>query len=549
MPAETTVYVADTIRTMNDSQPEATAVAIRDGKILGVGTQEEVQGWDPDTITKKFSNKTILPGFIEAHAHSFLGHLWEKPYVGYFDRTRPDGTVAPGSKSIDELVSRLQQIESEMKIPEQPLLAWGIESVYFDEPVTAEVLDRVSTTRPIFIAHLNFHVATVNTATLENENITSETNVEGVEKGLDGEPTGILRESNALTLPADYAREVFAGADMQDMMLNFAKAARTGGCTTVADLAGLYPHAPELVNAWQNVVANPDYPTRVVLIGAEGQGMSHKESANKLVELSQKSTDKLQVGDIKVFLDGSIQGYTAKLSWPHYYDGESNGIWDLPPKTDELAEVLLPYHKAGLRIHCHCNGDKAVEAFLDAIEEVQRQAPQPKPQHTIEHCQVASSDQYRRMKDLGISANIFSNHIYYYGDQHYEKTLGPTRAKQMNASGTAEKTGIRYSLHSDAPVTPLNQLRTAWCAVNRKTASGRTLGENEQISVEEALKAVTVGAAQILEMDDEIGSIEPGKRADFTVLEHDPHSVDPKNLKDIPIWGTIVGGNEFPNSG
>jgi predicted amidohydrolase YtcJ len=115
----------------------------------------------------------------------------------------------------------------------------------------------------------------------------------------------------------------------------------------------------------------------------------------------------------------------------------------------------------------------------------------------------------------------------------------------MDATATAKRLGVHFAIHSDAPVTPLGPLFTAWCAVNRKTASGRTLGEQEKISVADALHAVTIGAAYTLKLDHLVGSIESGKFADFAVLEDNPYEVAPENLKDVQVWGTVVGGMPF----
>jgi len=142
-------------------------------------------------------------------------------------------------------------------------------------------------------------------------------------------------------------------------------------------------------------------------------------------------------------------------------------------------------------------------------------------------------------------ANIFSNHIWYWGDQHHDITIGPERARRMDSAAAAERAGVSFSLHSDANVTPLGHLHTMWCAVNRVTPSGRILGENERISAKSALHSVTLGSAYQLHLDDEFGSIECGKAADFSVLEDNPLSVDPMEIKDIGVWGTVVGGVPF----
>jgi hypothetical protein len=155
---------------------------------------------------------------------------------------------------------------------------------------------------------------------------------------------------------------------------------------------------------------------------------------------------------------------------------------------------------------------------------------------------MADTAQFRRMAALGICANLFANHIYYWGDQHYAITLGADRASRLNACQTAIDTGVNFAIHSDAPVTPLAPLFTAWCAVNRLTTNGRVLGPAQCIGVKDALWAITQGAAYTLKMDHLVGSIEPGKFADFAVLEDDPTEVNATSLKDIGVWGTITGG-------
>jgi hypothetical protein len=149
------------------------------------------------------------------------------------------------------------------------------------------------------------------------------------------------------------------------------------------------------------------------------------------------------------------------------------------------------------------------------------------------------------MKNMDMCVNLFANHHFYWGDEHYRLTVGPERANRMNACHTALEMGVPMAIHSDAPITPLGPLFTAWCAVNRLTVSGRIQGEGEKISVQDALYAITLGAAYTLHLDSEIGSIEIGKKADFAVLEHDPTDISGENLKDIKIWGTVQGGRIF----
>jgi predicted amidohydrolase YtcJ len=279
-------------------------------------------------------------------------------------------------------------------------------------------------------------------------------------------------------------------------------------------------------------------------LGKGGAGGDPQVGIDYLRHVHGRDTERLRTGAVKVFVDGSIQGFTARLNWPGYHNGRPNGLFHTAPEA--LKETLLPFHTAGFQIHLHTNGDEAIDAALDSIEAVLAEAPRWDHRHTLEHTQMATPVQFRRMLALGVCANLFPNHIYYWGDVHYTTTLGPTRAARMNAAGTALRSGVTFAFHADPGVTPLDPLFSVWAAVNRRTASGRVLGEGERIGVADALRAVTLGPAQLLKLDHELGSIEPGKRADFTVLEDDPLAVPPEALKDVRVWGTVVGGTPYP---
>ncbi len=183
-----------------------------------------------------------------------------------------------------------------------------------------------------------------------------------------------------------------------------------------------------------------------------------------------QSTDTVRFGHVKLVLDGSIQGFTARLNPPGYLGDRPNGQWLFPP--EQVEPRLGAFHDAGLCVHIHCNGDQAVDVVLDAAEAVLTANPRPDHRHTIQHCQLATTAQYRRMAALGLCANLFANHTFYWGDQHRDVTVGPDRAARMNAAATALAHGVPLSLHSDAAVTPLGPLHVAWCAVERRTATG-----------------------------------------------------------------------------
>jgi predicted amidohydrolase YtcJ len=317
----------------------------------------------------------------------------------------------------------------------------------------------------------------------------------------------------------------FAAGQEEAGIWNFGRVAQLAGVTTATDLVNDLNETG--VANLRKVTADPAFPLRIVP-AFRGFDADAGKGVETVLRLVKSTTDKLRFGLVKLVIDGSIQGFTARLKWPGYFNGGPNGLWLMPPQ--QLADILLAYHRAGLQVHIHTNGDEASEVALDAIEQVLSRQPRWDHRHTLQHCQMADASQFQRMANLGVCANLFSNHIYYWGDAHYAQTMGPDRANRMDAAGTARRFGVHFALHSDAPITPLGPLFTAWCAVNRKTASGRVLGDGERIAVADALHAITLGAAYTLKLDHEIGSIEAGKRADFAVLEDDPLAVAPDAL-------------------
>lgn len=549
MTSPITIFNAKKIITMNPAQPEATAVAVRDGRILGVGSVDELAVWGSHEVNDTFADKILLPGFVEAHSHTTVGGFWKYPYVGHFDRAAPDGTLWPGCQSVAAIIERLKEAEAKLSDPEEPLIAWGLDPIYFPgENVRAAELDQVSETRPVYVHHISGHIVSVNSALMRQEGIGPETELEGVVKDSNGLPVGELQGPPAFMSARSAFQRLWASFNSDEAKWNFGQIARNAGVATATEL-GASAFTLETIESWQRVVNDPDFPARMVIAYSTRFGGPNdpEEMAAQALSMAAHSSDKLRLGSVsKIWVDGSIQGFTARLRWPHYLDG-SNGLWYVAP--ERFKEELLAYHKAGLTVHVHVNGDEATDLFLDTLEQVLIEAPRPDHRHTAQHNQLAGADQFRRMAKLGMSANMFINHIYYWGDQHVTETVGPERARRMNALATAKREGVQFSMHSDDMVTPLGGLMLVWCAVNRVTASGQVLGEEERISVYDALRAVTVEAAYQLKMDHEVGTIEAGKLADFVVLEQDPFEVDPMALKDIPVWGTVVGGKLFAAAG
>ncbi|MGE0286366.1 MAG: amidohydrolase [Bradyrhizobium sp.] len=539
-----TIHEARRILTFNPARPAAAHVAVRDGRILGAGRLEELAGWGDYRLDRTFADKVLMPGLVEGHSHVAEGVQWRFVYCGYFDRTDPDGKVWSGLKSIEEVVARLQQANAAASDPSLPLTGWALDPIYFDNRrMTRKDLDRVSTTRPIGIMHASGHIMNVNSKALELAGMLRRgINHPGIPLDDEGLPTGEMKGPEAMTPLGPHVGldRGLLSADEPGLRA-FARLCVRAGVTTAADLANLLPQPA--VDMMLRVTAEQDFPARIVPLRIARE-ISPVELVDRVLELGRLSTDRLRLGKIKVVVDGSIQGFSARLKAPGYYNGAPNGLWYVAP--EQLREILERSLVAGVQVHCHTNGDEATDLVLDMLELALRKHPSPNHRFTLQHCQLANAAQFRRMRALGMCVNLFPNHHFYWGDQHYALTVGPERAERMNACATALANGVPMAIHSDAPVTPLGPLFTAWCAVNRRTASGRVLGEHERISVADALRTITLGAAFTLGLDDEIGSIECGKRADFAVLEDDPTEIGSERLKDVRIWGTVLGGRIFP---
>ncbi|MEM9549963.1 MAG: amidohydrolase [Pseudomonadota bacterium] len=532
------VFRAAKIITMDPNRPQATHVAVRDGRVLAVGDADCAEPWGPAEHEDRFADHVILPGLIEAHAHVMAGGIWDYTYCGHYARTAPDGVIWDGVGDYDAVISRLREVAS--RTPKgDPIIGWGIEPSFLDgRRLDKGHLDHVSTEHPVVVAHSNFHVMAANSAALALAGFDAGTNIEGVIKGPDGAPSGELQEFAAMRPVVDATGFDFLNMSTERSLRAYGQIARLCGVTTVADLlSNLVENEVAMV---EHVVNDPAFPARYVPVMNAMSGDPEAEAARARA-LRARSTDKLSLGRAKLFTDGAIQGYTAKLKWPGYLTGTDHGIWNM--EEDHYRAAVEALHRAGVKTHIHTNGDAASEFAIDVYEEVMLKYPNPDLRHTLEHVQLATRDQFKRMRALGLTCNIFGNHIHYFGDIHWTRTLGPDRASRMNACRDAvEIFDGDFAIHSDAPITPMAPLVTAWAAVNRVTAGGRVLGTSQQITVPQALHCITLGAAHVLKLDHVVGSIQTGKFADFCVLAEDPLAIDPMALRDVGIVATVLGG-------
>ena len=538
---QATLFSARRVITMDPSRPEATHVLVSpEGRILAVGTPGDMGEWGEWGEVRRddrFADKVLMPGFVEGHAHLMEGSVWRFTYLGHYDRVAPDGRLWAGITDTDALVARLRDRAGELG--EGPVVGWGFDPLFVPgERLTRLDLDRVSTTRPVVVLHSNMHLLTANSVAMDLAGFGPETDIPGVIRTPDGALHGELHEMGAMFPVMRRVGATFRsmGGD-PDAIWNFARSACRAGVTTATDL--LNDLGDEVLEGMLEQTGDAAYPLRIVPM-LSAMAMPPAEVASRALALRARSTDRVRLGGVKIVTDGSIQGFTAQMNPPGYYRGTANGIWNIAPEA--LFAMVDDLNRHGVQMHIHVNGDGASLLAIEALEAALGAQFRPDHRHVLQHCQMADRAQLRRIRALQVCVNLFANHLYYFGDKHYEITMGPERACRMNPCASALEMGIPLAIHSDAPITPLAPLVTAWCAINRRTDSGRQLGTSECITLDQALHAITLGAAFTLKLDAEIGSIEVGKRADFAVLEDDPYAVGPEHLREVRVWGTVQGG-------
>ena len=398
--------------------------------------------------------------------------------------------------------------------------------------------------------HISAHVAAVNSKGLEALGLTdsSENPTGGVlRRDAEGRLDGVLEEEamrpvlRAALLPSllegllatRRAAATYLAAGVTTAQNGAAQREQLGGLALLSSL-GLLP---------LRLVVWPEGETALALLDGS---------------LGVRPTDPrwMRIGAAKLVADGSIQAYTAYLTEPYFVppgkDTAFRGYPRIPRAT--LFEDVRRLHAAGWQIAVHGNGDAAIDDILDAFEAAQLHAPRADSRHVIVHAQMARPDQLDRMTALGIVPSFFELHTYYWGDRHRDRFLGPDRAARISPLEDAHDRGLRFTLHADTPVVPMEPLRIVAAAVTRRTASGAILGERERIGVMDALRAVTIDAAFQHFQDDELGSLEPGKLADMVILDRSPLD-DPEHIETIRVMETFVGGRRvyqchpLPNDG
>ena len=522
------------IRTMDAAGKKAQAVAVKNGRIIDIGSDMQViQLVGPQTKRIDLQGKTVLPGFIDAHEHfSFFGESLLMVDLTY-----------PGSKSIEDMKSKLNAAAK--KLPKgEWIRGLGYDDTKMAEGrmLTREDLDEAAPDHPVIIIHESFHSGFVNSAAYQAGGIDEGT--PDPESGCyekdpaTGRLTGQLVESAFF----NFAFEAFSDgptvvpsfdkAQRESFLVEAARNLNESGVTSVHDALV----SSSYVTSYVELAKRNALPLRVnmllsftLLPELEALGLSG-DWGNEWV----RSTG------VKGFIDGAFVERTAYLKEPYLHDPNDCGLLVVEDEK-EFQDMVKRIHSLGYQVCLHANGDSAIEMALDAMEKAQREDPRNDPRHRIEHCTVIDDGILKRMRSLGCIAVPFGSYVLQHGEK-IAPYYGEHRAGRLFAFKSFLDAGVPVAASSDHPSGWKEPLLGVQSMVTRKTATGEVVGAEQRISVEEAFKMYTAYAAYASFEEKIKGTLEPGKLADMVVLDRDPWAVDPDTIGEIPISMTIVDG-------
>ncbi len=528
-----TLLINARVRTLCDAQPTAEAVLLSGERIAAIGDLAELRARAArDTREIDLGGGVLIPGFVDAHSH--LGMVGEQALHNIDLNAPPIGEVT----CMDELVARMRE-----RADREPPDAW-IEGRGYDDTLLREKrhptrldLDRVSTTRPVVVRHISGHLASANSVALALCGVSADTPdpVGGIiRRDASGEPDGVLEESGMFPVlekipPHDEKARLDALEFAAKRYVRMGITTAQNGFTSTSELADFdrafcMERMPLRVVAWPGLAA-----------------MRNLESGRLRLETP---ADRLTAGAIKLFADGSIQGYTGHLCHPYHvpFKGktEYRGYAAMPREL--LVEQVTEIYAAGRQVAVHTNGDAAIDDFLHAVEKANATHPRDDARPIAVHAQMSREDQLDEMKRLGVVPSFFCLHTYYWGDRHRDIFIGPERAQRISPARSAVERGMHFTIHTDAPVVPMDPMLLMWSAVNRRTTSGKALGEAQCLTPLQALRATTLDAAYQLHLEGSRGSIEAGKLADLALLDADPLEVPHDEIRRIRVRETWVGG-------
>lgn len=526
--APTLLFRGGRILTMAPHLGRVEAIAVQGGRIIAIGSEGDVAaraGRGSQVV--ELGGRTLMPGLIDPHMHM--------AFVAFEDWLDVSAITTPDFAGVQQKVQATAR--------QTPAGQW-VRAQLFDPSITSgasvpslAMLDQWVPDHPFFMLESNGHIAYVNSQALKLANVSRDTPdppQARFDRDGNGDLTGRLEETNAMS-PFVDKMQMPNGSEMVRRAGNLLRQAASVGCTSLHDCGIGTQAGVNDLTILDAVMANePPLRYRGMLVS------THMDDWDKLGIKPGRGDDMYRIDGIKAWSDGSNQAFTG-YQRENYLGKSTRGA--LNYTLEQLTDVIRRAHNAGWQVGVHSNGDAAIDTTIQAYRAVLEESPRADHRHLIEHCSVLHPEQIIAMRELGLSPSFLIGHVYWWGKAFRDRILGPDRARFYDPCASALAAGLRISLHSDWNVTPIEPLRYVENAVTRiMHEGGGVFFPEERIPVEAALRAVTLDAAWQCRMDDICGSLEPGKYADFAILEEDPTRVDPQTISKIKVSETWVGG-------
>jgi hypothetical protein len=542
------VYLNGKIITVNDDQPKAQSVAIKDGIIVYVG---DIRGAKPfigeNTQQIDLNNKTMVPGFVDAHGHVVNAGL-QAASANLLPM--PDGKVNSFLELTDSITSWSEsEVGKDFIAKTGWLVGFGFDDSQLSEQVfpTSKQLDAVSLDKPVMIIHQSGHFGVFNSVALKLAGVNDcQKQIPGgsIRCQADGKtPNGVLEENAFFATLAKFQEGVDSDYNIELFNQGMQSFARFGYTTAqegrafaptvdVAQARVKQGALPIDVALYVDFTAKDYLNNSAYYTGSAYDGISYKEG--------------LRIAGVKMTLDGSPQGKTAWLTEPYFVppEGKDKDYLGYPAMTAEAVNTeIMDAFANNRQVLAHCNGDAAIDRYLDAIQAATEKYGQGDRRIVLIHGQTLRKDQIQRLKQLDVIPSLFPMHTFYWGEWHKTSVLGPKRAAYISPTRDVLDAGLIFTSHHDAPVALPDSMRVLSATVTRVTRSGEVLGPDQRVTAYEGLKAITIWPAYQHFEEKQKGSIEVGKQADFVILSANPLTVDPLTIADIKVLETINNGN------
>lgn len=539
--SQVTIFVAKEIITLNASNLIVEAVAVQGSEIIKLGSQKELLEMYPSANTTfEYEDEIIIPGFIEHHIHPFLAAVTMNSEIIAIDDWQLPSKISKGVQDRANYLTRLKTAEINLS-ENQPLISWGFHH-YFHGRLTKDDLDKISLTRPIIIIHRSFHEFILNTPAMKLLGIRQEAFPDiGEESHLANFDEGHFSERGAMLVLPNLMRVL---AVPQKIIIGLNKTKDylySNGITVIGNPGSMYN---KNLQAAKNLTFGSLNTQFESYFFPSALNLVEQFETNEILDAAREQISwgagKLSFlpKHIKLFTDGAMYSQNMVMR-DGYLDGHE-GSWLMDGKT--YSDLFKIFWDDGYQIHIHQNGDAGLDRLLNNLEQNMLSNPREDHRTTVVHFGYSAKDQLVKIKELGavISANPY--YVTALSDLYSRKGVGYERSQEMVRLGDAIKEDITVALHSDMPMAPASPLLLMHSAVNRNNLAGKVSGPEQRISAVDALRAVTINAAYVLRLEKMYGSIEVGKFANFTILAKNPLTVDPLDIKDIQVIGTVVKG-------